>query len=281
LAIFNIDACALPKSIRTQLRKPNYVIKKLLRSITPQNKSRLQSLGRKLGLEIRLNAPAARDDLRLAQMLIENEVELVIDIGANRGQFAIALFHAGFTGRIVSFEPVPAAHSALSENACAFGPRWSVAPAMALSDAEGMASFRLTSAETTSSLLELSEANSITDDGYVEKIEVPIRRLDNLIGDLGLDQQSWFLKIDVQGGEALVLAGAEKALSLAKGLVVELSTDELYNGQPLAFEMLAFFRERGFDLHDIIPGYRDPGTFRLLQFDAVLFHPDRIRKRKN
>jgi FkbM family methyltransferase len=257
------------------------VIKKLLRSITPQNKSRLQSLGRKLGLEIRLNAPAARDDLRLAQMLVENEVELVLDIGANRGQFAITLFEAGFTGRIVSFEPVPAAHLVLSENARAFGPRWSVAPAMALSDTEGSASFRLTSAETTSSLLELSESDSLAGDSSVEKIEVPTRRLDSLIGDLGLDQQSWFLKIDVQGGEALVLAGAEKALRLTKGLVVELSTHELYTGQPLAFEMLTFFRERGFDLHDIIPGYRDPSTFRLLQFDAVLFHPDRIGKHKN
>ena len=51
----------------------------------------------------------------LLSHLRRSETDVVLDVGANSSQFALALFNAGFTGRIISFEPLSLAHAAFSE----------------------------------------------------------------------------------------------------------------------------------------------------------------------
>jgi hypothetical protein len=103
----------------------------------------VQLAGRRLGLEIRRNGPSARDELRLAHFLRQQQVELLFDIGANRGQFAQSMFDAGFGGRIVSFEAMPTAHEDLSRLA-SLNAAWDVAPQGALSDQSGEIQFHVT-----------------------------------------------------------------------------------------------------------------------------------------
>jgi Methyltransferase FkbM domain len=100
-------------------------------------------------------------------------------------------------------------------------------------------------------------------------------RLDDIAENLGLGSAKTMLKIDVQGGEAQVLAGATTTLDQVVGIVIELSMTELYTGQALALDILQSLSDRGFDLFDIATAYRDPASFRLHQIDAVLFHRDR------
>lgn len=238
----------------------------------------VQAAGRAVGLEIRKNGPSARDDLRLARFLADQRIALVLDIGANRGQFATGLFAAGYAGRIVSFEALPIAHVALTA-AAARNDRWAVAPAGALSDAAGEVEFNVNSADATSSLLKASAESLDTIPGIRPQslVRVATRRLDDVAADYGVGTVPTFLKIDVQGGEALVLAGAQATLEQVAGLVIELSFTQLYAGQPLAFDVLNPLLAMGFVVHDIAPAYRDPATFRLHQADVVLFHPDRLR----
>ena len=49
----------------------------------------------------------------MTSMLAAHNVNLVFDVGANTGQFAKAIRGDGFNGRIVSFEPLIAAHEQL------------------------------------------------------------------------------------------------------------------------------------------------------------------------
>jgi len=49
----------------------------------------------------------------------------------------------------------------------------------------------------------------------------------------------------------------------------EVSLAELYEGQPHAGDVDVFLKAAGFELWDVIPGFRDPATMRLLQYDAI------------
>lgn len=232
----------------------------------------VQAAGRLIGLEIRRTGPSARDDLRLAYFLKTRGIELLFDVGANRGQFATHMFDAGFAGEIVSFEAMPHAHAILSKAAASSGRRWTVAPAGALSDSEGEVEFTVNSSDATSSLLEASadSLESIPGIRPQGKVKVPTRRLDDVAAGYGVGTRRSFIKIDVQGGEGLVLAGASETLKQVDGLQIELSLTELYAGQPLFQDVLAQLLPLGFDLYDISPAYRDPANYRLKQVDAVL-----------
>lgn len=233
----------------------------------------VQAVGRLFGLEIRRNGPSARDDLRLAHFLKERRIELLFDVGANRGQFASQMFEAGFAGEIVSFEAMPHAHTILSANAQSSGRRWIVAPVGALSDREGEVEFNVNNSDATSSLLEASadSLESIPGIQLQGKVKVPARRLDDVAPGYGVAKRRSFIKIDVQGGEGLVLDGAGETLKQVDGLQIELSLTELYAGQPLFQDVLAKLLPLGFELHDISPAYRDPASYRLKQVDVVLF----------
>jgi FkbM family methyltransferase len=232
----------------------------------------VQAAGRLFGLEIRRSGPSARDDLRLAHFLKSRGIELLFDVGANRGQFASQIFDAGFAGELVSFEAMPHAHAILSATAQASGRRWTVAPMGALSDSEGEVEFNVNNSDATSSLLEASADSLISIPGIRPqlKVKVPTRRLDDVAPSYGVDRRRSFIKIDVQGGEGLVLAGAEATLKQVDGIQIELSLTELYAGQPLFQDVLAHLLPLGFELHDISPAYRDPVSYRLKQVDAVL-----------
>jgi hypothetical protein len=79
------------------------------------------------------------------------------------------------------------------------------------------------------------------------------------------------LKIDTQGYEMAVLRGAEKMLPRLAGVQLELSLAPLYEGQTLYLELIDWLRARGFDLWSVIPGFVDPSSGRMLQFDGVFF----------
>ena len=241
--------------------------------LSSKHKAVLRGIGRKAGLEIRLNSVNTRNDLRLIHLLESFGIELVLDVGANRGQFAQELFNAGYSGKVVSFEALPDAHAALQEAAARSQRSWTVAPRCALSDRRGIARFHVTDTDTSSSLLAPAQsfAASTPQVRSAYTIEVPTVRLDDIIVDLGLPIDRCFLKMDVQGGEVLVMAGAPNVLEGSSGLMTEMSLKPLYDDQPPAKTLLAAIYEAGFEVWDIWPGYRNPQNHRLLQTDLICF----------
>ena len=108
-----------------------------------------RAAGRRFGVDVRRYRPKAeagraspKSDAfqRLTALLSRRGVACVLDVGANRGQYARHLIEAGYAGEIVSFEPLPDAHAALAEAASAHA-RWRAAPRRALSDEDGEARF--------------------------------------------------------------------------------------------------------------------------------------------
>jgi len=83
-----------------------------------------------------------------------------------------------------------------------------------------------------------------------ESITVPVRTIDSFVtsGEIAPPQ---FIKADVQGYELEVLRGASSALTTADAVLLEVSFRELYKGQPLAHELIAFLGDRGFRIADV------------------------------
>lgn len=248
-------------------------MKKILDSLGVGQKTMLRDLARQAGLEVMRSTQNIRDDLRLAGFLKLFNIELVLDVGANRGQFAQELFKAGYSGKIVSFEALPDAHAFLSQAAAKNPTSWVVAPRVALSDRAGVAQFHVTVADTASSLRAPGQdmVASTPSTRLSNTIEVPTARLDDILKEMGIVVENCFIKLDVQGAETLVLAGAPDTIAAATGLMTELSLIPLYEGEPPAQEVLETIYEAGFEVWDIWQGYRNPQTYRLNQIDIVCF----------
>lgn len=246
-----------------------------LNRLNAHQKTMMRNVGRIVGLDIRLNTISARDDLRLVSFLNQFSIKLVLDVGANKGQFASGLFKNGFAGKIVSFEPLPDAYALLQESANKFGDRWLVGPCVALSNQEGTTEFHITEADTSSSLFRprADFVSATPEVRHRQTIRIPTARLDSVVSQLDLIKPDLFLKLDVQGAESLVLAGAPMVLAAAKGLITELSLTSLYEGQPPARDVLEIIYGAGFEVWDVWQGYRNPKTHRLNQIDLVCFKP--------
>jgi FkbM family methyltransferase len=229
---------------------------------------------RSAGLEVHRYCIDSSAEARLKALLRAHRVEVVLDVGANVGQYALELRAAGYAGRIVSFEPLAAAHLAL-QAASRGDPSWTIAPRVAIGASEGSATLNIAAdpTATASSILPLDDSARTREPGLrvVGTEQVRVATLDSLASAFIADDDRPFLKIDTQGYESQVLDGARQVLERACGVQIELSMVPIYEGQPLYREVMDRLDAEGFVLHAVFPGYSDQATGRMLQMDGVFF----------
>lgn len=192
----------------------------------------------------------------------------VIDVGANEGQFAGWARAAFPDAQICSFEPLPSCHQILRTR-FAGDARFKLFE-MALGDARGEVEMFQNDYSPSSSLLEAAQSHhtAFPHTTRATPIRVPVRTLDDVLGDEKLDDPL-LLKLDVQGFEARVLAGGTRVLSRAQLVLVELSLEPLYIGEPLFDEVYRWIVDRGFVLRGIVDQLRRPSDRKPLQVDAL------------
>lgn len=232
----------------------------------------LRNIARSVGLDIHRYRKNDSQEGRLATMLATHSVNLVLDVGANAGQFAQTLRRSGYAGQIVSFEPLSTAYMELQQ-ASRKDRMWEIAPRAAIGDRDGDIDIHISGNSVSSSVLGMIDlhASAAPSSKYVGVERAPLRRLDAIARDyLSADAIS-FLKIDTQGYEDRVLDGAAGLLDRIVGIQVELSFLPLYEGQKLFDALLDRIRAMGFSIWAIWPGFYDSRSGRLLQVDAVLF----------
>jgi FkbM family methyltransferase len=180
----------------------------------------------------------------LGGFLEHRKADLVVDVGANLGQFAKGLRKLGYRGRIVSCEPIPDCAAALRRLATK-DPLWDVRE-LALGEAPGSATLNVSDETSYSSFLALSEAGERYDSrsAITRTIEVEVSTVDDLLGGLASDRP--FLKIDTQGFEPQVLAGAARTLDRCVGLLLELPVDRLYETSWTFAQAVAHLERLGF-----------------------------------
>lgn len=226
----------------------------------------------KLGWELSRFDCLSSPSLQLVRQLRTHEITVVLDIGANVGQFGERLRDAGFPGRIVSFEASRDAHRCLRWRANG-DHSWIIAPRMAIGQQDGSATLHLSANSVSSSLLPMLPAHVAVEPAsvYVGSESVEMRRLDSVASEFLSDQDRVFLKSDVQGLELQVLRGAAGLLDSTIGVQMELSLTPLYEGEHLFDAMFHELEDRGFELWALVPGLLDRATGRLLQVDGIFF----------
>ncbi|HUS21496.1 MAG TPA: FkbM family methyltransferase [Aeromicrobium sp.] len=193
---------------------------------------------------------------------------MVIDVGAAGGSYGRQLRAHRYGGRIVSFEPLAPSFADLA--AAAEGdPRWDVHQ-LALGEASSTADLHVASNRDSSSLLPMLGAHlKASPTTQMETTQVVrVERLDDVLGTL--DGSRPFLKIDAQGYERQVLAGAPETLKACVGLQLELSLVPLYEGGMLIDEALTWAYDSGFILMSVEQGFT-ASDGRILQMDGVFF----------
>lgn len=122
-------------------------------------------------------------------------------------------------------------------------------------------------ADDSSSLLPIGRRQVTALPGSEEQTINPVRtaRIDKVVDSV---EEPCLMKIDVQGYELQVLQGAESLLSTIRPLLVERSFTELFLGQALAGEVVAYLHDRGYRLAGIYDIKRDRGA-RCLHADFL------------
>jgi len=207
----------------------------------------------------------------LQRLLQRFDVEVVLDVGANAGQFARQLRARGYRGRIVSFEPLAGPYAKLKFNT-ALIPNWQ-AVQLALGDVDETRIIHVAGNSQSSSFLEMLPQHlaAAPKSAYVGTETVTVRRLDRVIDQYCGPGERLFLKIDTQGFEAAVLRGARETLTRCSGVQLEMSIAPLYQGELLLPELIAEMAKQGFVLMDLKPGFFDPRSGELLQLDGLFF----------
>jgi FkbM family methyltransferase len=196
-------------------------------------------------------------------------IDVVLDVGANRGFYAKHLRMMGFTGRILSFEPDPGTFRHLV--AMAEGdPRWQVFN-IALGEAAGEIDFHVV---TTGEQTTLSSALRPLDGFDRTTIRVPVRPLTEVLREADVpDDARVFLKMDTQGYDLKVFEGAGNAPAI-RLMQSEVSVVPIYDGMPHYTDALRRYEEAGFMLLDLFVVNRtEEGG--VLEYDALMMRDRR------
>lgn len=175
--------------------------------------------------------------------------DIVIDIGANIGEFSRSVVDRA--SRLIAIDPDPYVYEALSRNLNGFS---NVAVMQrAMSEADSEVEFYLSTKNADSSLLQPTQ--------FSETVTVQAVRLDKLIEEQGIERVD-FLKIEAEGWEPEILAGATRTLGITRKIAVDAGPER--QGQNTSHEVITTLKEAGFEVSrrgDMVFAFRvDAGT---------------------
>jgi FkbM family methyltransferase len=225
---------------------------------------------RPFGYSLSKHRPHLDQTLRLVRAAEMRGVALILDVGANRGQFARGLFKAGYRGRVVSFEPLSTAHAELQEAALG-NDRWQVFRRCALGATPGRAAINVSGNSQSSSFLPMLDrhVNALPSSRYVGTEETEVVTLDQVLGEDFPGSTPVGVKIDVQGYEHEVLKGLQAERDRVALIYTELSLTPLYDGEAKFTQVIEELAADGFRCVSLTPNFVDPQTYEVLDTNAL------------
>ena len=243
---------------------------------------RLRRLAKRFGYEIipTWRLERLRQSMFLERVFARYRVDLVVDVGANIGQTRDYLRnHVAYEGSILSFEPNPQCFRVLRQRA-ENDRSWS-AFEYAMGREDGFSYLNVMSDDKLSSFrrplvdeVPMFEGKNV----IAETTKVTTKRLDSVWQEHELYKYSApFLKLDTQGFDLEVLAGAGSRRDDLVGVQTEASVIPLYESMPPLDETVSRLKSWGFTLSDASVVSRDD-TMRAIEFDLVFLNDHKARR---
>ena len=197
------------------------------------------------------------------------DINCVLDVGANMGQYANNLRRAGYDGLIISFEPIRECYEYLKKQE---NDHWIIYP-WALGSEQKTMEINIANKSVFSSFLKPNEYSNQRFNQSAKtsrKESVEIKRLDDIFDEIiNINSPRLFLKLDTQGYDLEVLKGAQQSLHSVYGLQSEVSCKAIYEGMPSHIDSLKYIDGLGFEITDIYPLAHDKQDMGLLEFDCI------------
>jgi FkbM family methyltransferase len=181
--------------------------------------------------------------------LEEYNINTVIDVGANVGQFALEISKFLPKAFVYSFEPQKHEYSTLIQNCNqlknfrAFN--------LGLGDSEGSSAIHKCSYTPGSSMLQMTSLTrgvfqNLKDVTHTSE-DITIAKLDDMVANKQVViGENILIKVDVQGFEDKVISGGINTFQKAKIVIIEVCFYELYTGQPLFSGIYSILTRIGF-----------------------------------
>jgi FkbM family methyltransferase len=176
-------------------------------------------------LDRRWGAAVSTTNFALLPRAVRDQLRVVVDVGANRGDWSDAILRLCHPDIVYAFEPNPSVFQILEARLAPRGVRCIQA---AVGATEGRVTLRVEAQSELSSVRELSARGRALhgiESAPTRQVDVPLVTLDSALHDLN---EISLLKLDVQGYEADVLAGARRTLSRTRCLVTEVMYERDY-----------------------------------------------------
>jgi len=229
----------------------------------------IHKITRKIGFDFRRYSADYFPELKRVKVIENQNINLVLDVGASEGFYGKELREVKYRGRIISFEPLEDSFQSLKKR-CAYDDKWECYK-VALGDTNSEMEMSVSGHVTSSSLLTMTDThiNAMPSSLTISKELIQVRTLNSFLSNGINIEDKIYLKLDVQGFEMFVLRGADKIFDQIKVIELELSLVPLYQGGPLFMDMIKHMDALGFKIISLSPVFSDPKTDQLLQVDAI------------
>jgi FkbM family methyltransferase len=207
--------------------------------------------------------------------LKQYEINSVIDVGANSGQFAREVRSVLPSAYLYSFEPLTEEYARLVHNMNKNDERFR-AFNVALGESNGKRVMFRDNFTPSSSLLRPTEVQKRTfpHTGTVRETTITIRTLDEIVAENSLClEPQLFIKLDVQGYEQRVIEGGLHTLNKARLLMIEENYHHFYEGQPSFEELFALLLQIGFKYKGSVNQSYHPASGLPLFADGIFVRP--------
>jgi FkbM family methyltransferase len=212
------------------------------------------------------------DQTRRIKIVNNYDINLLLDIGANDGQYVRDMRELGYDGKIISFEPMITPFVCLQKSA-SIDENWEVYN-LGLGDRNMISKINVAGNSGSSSILNMLpvHVDNSPESQFIGEEKINIKTVDSVVNDFNIESKNLMMKIDVQGYEMNVLKGAKNSLQFVRILQLEMSLIPLYQGETLFYEMIEYLRKNDFDLVSIENGFSNRTTGELLQVDGIFIN---------